>query len=105
MVGASQLPRIFRDRDVNPSRAAVPFWRETTQILGSLSPKRDCSPKKEGSFLSESFFPHNFHFFSAQFFRLPDFPDFSPQNGQHTYAVYIWRPQAVQGFLRLRYPP
>ena len=33
---------------VNPFRAAAPFWRQTSQILGSLSQKRDCGPNKQG---------------------------------------------------------
>ena len=32
--------------DVNPSRTAVPFWGQTTQIISNLSPKRDCGPKR-----------------------------------------------------------
>ena len=32
--------------DPNPSRTAVPFWGQTTQIPSSLSPKRDCGPKR-----------------------------------------------------------
>ena len=31
---------------LNPSRAAVSLWGHTTQISSSLSPKRDCSPKR-----------------------------------------------------------
>ena len=31
---------------LNPFRTAVPFWGQTTQISGSLSPKRDCGPKR-----------------------------------------------------------
>ena len=31
---------------VNPCRAAVPFWGQTTQILSGLSPKRDCGIKR-----------------------------------------------------------
>ena len=27
-------------------RTAVPFWEQTTQILNSLSRKRDCSPER-----------------------------------------------------------
>ena len=27
-------------------RTAVPFWGQTTQIRGSLSPKRDCGPNR-----------------------------------------------------------
>ena len=30
---------------INPVRTAVPFWGQTTQILSSSSPKRDCGPK------------------------------------------------------------
>ena len=30
----------------DPFRTAVPFWGQTTQILSSLPPKRDCSPKR-----------------------------------------------------------
>ena len=30
---------------VNPSRTAIPFWGQTTQISRSLSPKRDCGSK------------------------------------------------------------
>ena len=29
---------------LNPLRTAVPFWGQTSQIIGSLSPKRDCGP-------------------------------------------------------------
>ena len=31
---------------INPFRTAVPFWRQTSQILSDLSPKRNCSPKR-----------------------------------------------------------
>ena len=31
---------------VNPFRTAVPFRGQTIQILSSLSPNRDCAPKK-----------------------------------------------------------
>ena len=31
---------------VNPFRTAVPLWGQTTQISSSLSPKRDCVPKR-----------------------------------------------------------
>ena len=30
----------------NPFRTAVPFWEQTTQIISSLAPKQDCSPKR-----------------------------------------------------------
>ena len=30
---------------LNPFRTAVPLWGQTTQILSSLSPKRDCGSK------------------------------------------------------------
>ena len=33
----------------NPSKAAVPLWGQSTPILGSLSPKRDCDPKRVSS--------------------------------------------------------
>ena len=33
-------------RRVNPFRTVVSFWGRSTQILSSLSPKRDCSPKR-----------------------------------------------------------
>ena len=36
---------------VNPFRTAVPFWGQTTQSSSSLSPKRDCGPKRVNSFL------------------------------------------------------
>ena len=42
-------------REVNaldPFGAAVPFWGQTTQILSSLSPTRDCGPKRvEGIYI------------------------------------------------------
>ena len=31
---------------LNPFRPAVPFWGRTPLILSSLSPKRDCGPKR-----------------------------------------------------------
>ena len=31
---------------VNPFTTAVPFWGQTAQILSSVSPKRDCGPKR-----------------------------------------------------------
>ena len=31
---------------MNPFRTAVPFLGQTTQILTTLSPKRDCGPKR-----------------------------------------------------------
>ena len=31
---------------INPFRTAVPFWGQTSQISSSLSPKRDCGPKR-----------------------------------------------------------
>ena len=31
--------------DINPYRAAVPFWGQTTQNLSGVSPKRDCGMK------------------------------------------------------------
>ena len=31
---------------INPFRTAVPFWEQSTQISSSLSPKRDCGPKR-----------------------------------------------------------
>ena len=31
---------------LDPFRSKVPFWRRTTQISFSLSPKRDCGPRK-----------------------------------------------------------
>ena len=31
---------------IKPFRTAVPFWGQTTQILSSLSPKRDCGYKR-----------------------------------------------------------
>ena len=30
----------------NPFRTAVPIWTQTSQILNTLSPKRDCGPKR-----------------------------------------------------------
>ena len=33
---------------INPFRTAVPFGDKTTQIPSSLSPKRDCGPKRGG---------------------------------------------------------
>ena len=33
-------------REVIPSETAVPFWGQTSQIPSTLSPKRDCSPKR-----------------------------------------------------------
>ena len=32
--------------DLNPFRTAVPFWGQTSQIPSSLSPKRDCGPRR-----------------------------------------------------------
>ena len=34
-----------------PFRTAVPFWGQTSQILSSLSPKRDCGSKGDNVFL------------------------------------------------------
>ena len=31
---------------VNPFRTAVPFWGQPSQILSTLSPKRDCGSKR-----------------------------------------------------------
>ena len=31
---------------INLFRTAVPFWGQFTQIIGNLSPKRGCGPKK-----------------------------------------------------------
>ena len=36
----------YRQWVVNPFRTAVPFWGQTTRISSSLSPKRECSPKR-----------------------------------------------------------
>ena len=36
-----------RSCNVNPFRTAVPFGGQTTQIPSSLSPKRDCSSKRD----------------------------------------------------------
>ena len=32
---------------LNPFRTAAPFWGQTTWNFSGLSPKRDCSPKRE----------------------------------------------------------
>ena len=34
---------------LTPFRTAVPFWGQTTQILSSLSPKRDCGSKGDNT--------------------------------------------------------
>ena len=34
---------------LGPLGAAAPFWGPTTQVLSSLSPKRDCSTKSVDS--------------------------------------------------------
>ena len=31
---------------INPFRTAVPFWGQSSQFISSLSPKRDCGPKR-----------------------------------------------------------
>ena len=38
--------RIIRRFHLDPFRTAVPFWGQTRLILSSLSPKRDCGPKR-----------------------------------------------------------
>ena len=35
-----------RENVINPSRAVVPIWGQTTEILNGLSPKWDCCSKK-----------------------------------------------------------
>ena len=39
---------------LNPFRTAVPFWGQTTQILSSLPPKRDCGSKRVNPMSSET---------------------------------------------------
>ena len=39
---------------VNPFRAAVPFWGQTSHISSSLSPKRDCGSKGVSKMLPDS---------------------------------------------------
>ena len=38
---------------INPFRTAVPFWGQTTKILSSLSPKRDCGSKRVNRFVQQ----------------------------------------------------
>ena len=43
----ASIPQGTRGKElINPFRTAALFWGQTSQFLGSLSPKRDCGPKR-----------------------------------------------------------
>ena len=59
------VPVLLRVRSsiltLDPFRAAVPFGGQTSQILGTLSPKRDCCPERTNEKLvlrGEKLFSH-----------------------------------------------
>ena len=52
IIGIEKKGKLFGAGPSNPFRAVVPFWRQTSQISSSLSPKRDCGSK--GNMLRET---------------------------------------------------
>ena len=44
------LPVVLYEKTIiqglKPSRTAVPLWGQSTQIISTLSPKRDCGSKR-----------------------------------------------------------
>ena len=40
------MPINRQDLILTPLRIPVPFWEQTTPIIRSVSPKRDCGPKR-----------------------------------------------------------
>ena len=51
------------ERSYNPFRTAVPFWGQTSQILSTFSPERDCGPKRVTAF---SYMEHRFWFLEIE---------------------------------------
>ena len=49
-ISSEPVPSFLGDeRFVSPYRTAVSLWGQTSQFSSSLSPKRDCSPKRVNS--------------------------------------------------------